>query len=638
MTSPRVALQSARAAIRDDDAARALAVLRAVAAPTDPAVLQMQYARLAKSISKRLDTLPLLRIAFLGNATLGHWIDCLRFWLLLEGFELAEFVVPFGTWQQQVLDADSELYRFRPDVVWFFLSATDLRLEAEASADSRSAVGVVESAIANIATHVGMVTANRPALCLVNNLVSPPNRVLGNLAGSHADSVATHTTSFNLALGRGLPGGAVVFDIAHLAARYGLDRWEDARLWHHSKHPFALDAQGLVAFAGARVLAAARGRARKCLIVDLDDTLWGGTIGDDGIEGIRIGPDGGAVGEAYASFQGWIKALTNRGIALAVCSKNSADLAREPFERKAGMVLKLEDFVAMKVNWENKADNIRAIARELNIGLDSIVFVDDNPAERALVRAELPMVAVPELPADPSDFVAALASGMWFETLALTAEDRARVRSYRDNAARAEAQSVATDLQSYLAGLKMEAKWCAVDSATLARATQLINKTNQFQLTNKRYTEAQIGSLVDSAQSWVGQFSLADRFGEHGIIAVVVLRFDGARAIIDTWVMSCRVFTRGMEDFIFGIIWKLAKQRGCTSLVGAYVRSAKNAVVAGLYARLGGTRIETAGNDPDTWWFDLTGIDPARTPHIADISASGPLPGSAASMVSAQGQ
>jgi len=627
MTAPREpqrqkSLQSVRDALRDDDGERALALLRELAAPTDPAVSQMRYARLAKEISQKLNAFPIVRIAFLGNATLGHWVDCLRFWLLLEGFQLADLVVPFGTWQQQVLDTDSDLYRFRPDVVWFFLSAEDLDLDAAPGVDSRVASRVVEDAIANVATHVAMVTTKHPALCLVNNLVPPSNRVLGNLAGSHADSLSTLTLSFNLGLSRGLPAGAAVFDIAHLAARYGLDRWEDARLWHHSKHPFALDAQGPVAFAGARVLAAARGCARKCLIVDLDNTLWGGVVGDDGIEGIRIGPDGGAVGEAYARFQVWIKALANRGIALAICSKNSEDLAREPFQRKTGMVLKLEDFAAIRLNWENKADNIRAIARELNIGLDSIVFVDDNPAERALVRAELPMVAVPELPPDPSDFVAALASGMWFEALALTTEDRARVRSYRDNAARAQAQSVATDLESYLSSLQMEAKWGAVDPATLARATQLINKTNQFHLTNKRYTEAQMQSLVESGQSWVGQFTLADRFGEHGIIAVVVLRIDGTQAVIDTWVMSCRVFTRGMEDFVFRIIWRIAKQSGCTGLLGSYVRSAKNAVVAGLYQRLGGAKIESATNDAEPWWFDLAGAEPAGTPHIADISGS----------------
>jgi len=627
MTAPREpqrqkSLQSVRDALRDDDGERALALLRELAAPTDPAVSQMRYARLAKEISQKLNAFPIVRIAFLGNATLGHWVDCLRFWLLLEGFQLADLVVPFGTWQQQVLDTDSDLYRFRPDVIWFFLGAGDLDLDAAPDVDSRAAGRVVEDAISNVATHVAMVTTRHPALCLVNNLVPPSNRVLGNLAGSHPDSLSTLTLSFNLGLSRGLPAGAAVFDIAHLAARYGLDRWEDARLWHHSKHPFALDAQGPVAFAGARVLAAARGCARKCLIVDLDNTLWGGVVGADGIEGIRIGPDGGAVGEAYARFQVWLKALANRGIALAICSENSEDLAREPFQRKTGMVLKLEDFAAIRLNWENKADNIRAIARELNIGLDSIVFVDDNPAERALVRAELPMVAAPELPPDPSDFVAALASGMWFEALALTTEDRARVRSYRDNAARAQAQSIATDLESYLSSLQMEAKWGAVDPATLARATQLINKTNQFHLTNKRYTEAQMQSLVESGQSWVGQLSLADRFGEHGIISVVVLRIDGTQAVIDTWVMSCRVFTRGMEEFVFRIIWRIAKQGGCTGLLGSYVRSAKNAVVAGLYQRLGGAKIESATNDAEPWWFDLAGAEPAGTPHIADISGS----------------
>jgi FkbH-like protein len=619
-------LQAAREALRREDPERALGLLRELAAPTDSGAAQMQYARLSKSISKKLGGVPPLRVAFLGNVTLGHWVECLRFWLLLEDFRLEDLIVPFGTWPQQVLDSGSELYRFRPDVVWFFLSSADLHLDIELGADSRAADRIVASAIANVAKHVAKVTAEQPALCIVNNLVPPSSRVLGNLAGSRPESEWTLTASFNVSLAGGLPSGAAVFDIAHLAACYGLDRWEDARLWHHSKHPFALDAQGVIAFAAARLLAAARGRARKCLVVDLDNTLWGGVIGDDGIDGIRIGPDGGADGQAYARFQRWIKALGERGVALAICSKNNPTLAREPFERKAGMILKIEDFVAIKINWDNKADNIRAIARELNIGLDSIVFVDDNPAERALIRAELPMVGVPELPGDPSDFVTTIASGMWFEMLTLTDEDRARVRSYRDNTARAEARSVATDLESYLNGLEMEAKWGAVNFKTLARAAQLVNKTNQFHLTNKRYSEAQMQSLLESGQSWIGHFSLTDRFGDHGIIAVVVLRFDGTVALIDTWVMSCRVFARGMEDFTFGIIWKIAKQRGCARLCGTYVRSARNEVVASLYPRLGGTRLANSANDETTWSFDLTGASPIDSRHIADVSGRDPEP------------
>jgi FkbH-like protein len=614
------ALQAARAAIRDGDAARALALLRERAAPGDPAALQIQYARLAREIAKGLSELPTLRVAFLGNSTLKHWVDCLRFWLLLDGWRIEELLVPFGAWRQQVVDKDSDLYRFQPDVVWFFILTGDLHCDADLLRKPGCFDQVAEAATTEFAAQLAMVAKHLPALCVVNNLVAPADGVFGNLEGSNAESLSALISKFNWDLAGSLPEGSVVFDIAHLAAKFGLDRWEDARLWHHSKHPFALDAQGPVAFAGARLLAAARGRARKCLVVDLDNTLWGGVIGDDGIEGIRIGPDGGAVGEAFASFQEWLKALVDRGIALAVCSKNDEELAREPFLHKDGMILKLDDFVSFKVNWGNKADNIRAIAAELNLGLDAFVFVDDNPAERALVRAELPLVAVPEMPPDPSEYVRTLAAGMWFETLAVTAEDRSRVRSYRENMARTQAQSSATDLASYLSGLRMTAKWGDVDAGSLPRATQLVNKTNQFHLTNTRYSEAQMRALTESPQSWVGQFSLSDRFGDYGIIAVVVLRWDGGDAAIDTWVMSCRVFSRQMEDFIFGTIWNIAKQHRCLRLRGLYVPTRKNTVVAGLYGRFGGTQVTPAEGDESTWSFDLSGPSPPGSPHIADVS------------------
>ena len=613
-------LREAREGIRAGNAVLALQLLRDKAAPADNVALQSQYARLAKAMAGQLGELPVMRVAFLANATLGHWVDCLRFWLLLEGFRLEEYIVPFGTWRQQIVDANSDLYKFEPEMVWFFLRAADLHLDVDPAPDRVGNASVVEKATCDISSQVQTVATHLSALCLVNTIVPPANRVFGNFEGANSDAVSTRIQRFNLALARDLPHGTAVFDIAHLAARFGLDRWEDARLWHLSKHPFALDAQGQVAFAAARVLAAAKGRARKCLIVDLDNTLWGGIVGDDGVEGIRIGNDDGAVGEAHAAFQTWLKALANRGIALAVCSKNDIELAREPFLRKEGMVLKLEDFVSFKANWDNKADNIRAIARDLNLGLEAFVFVDDNPAERALVRRELPQVAVPELPSDPADYVSALAAGSWFETLAITREDLSRVRTYRENATRTEAQYAATDLNSYLGSLEMRSKWDAVDGETLQRATQLVNKTNQFHLTNTRYTEAQIKTLAASPESWVGQFSLADRFGDHGIIAVVVLRFLGGVAAIDTWVMSCRVFSRQMEDFTFGVIWRVAKERKCERLTGVFVPTRKNAIVARLYEGFGGTRMADSDGSDATWTFELQCPDPAGTSHIKDIS------------------
>jgi FkbH-like protein len=585
--------------------------------PGDSITLQNQYARLGAKLAPQLSGLQPLRAAFLADSTLDHWVGCLRWWLLLEGFALDAYIAPIGTWRQEVADAESHLYRHEPDIVWFFLRRGESGLDLGNS-------DTADAALDHVSAKVERVSARCPALLVVNNLVPPAHRLYGNQETQHEGSVSAEVQRFNSALRHRLPGGACLFDINHQAARYGLDRWEDARLWHISKHPFELDAHGPVAFAAARLLAAARGRARKCLVLDLDNTLWGGVVGDDGLEGIRVGPDAGGVGEAYAGFQAWLKALSARGIALAVCSKNNDALAREPFLKKRGMVLQLSDFVAFRANWLNKADNILSIAQELNLGLDSIVFVDDNPAECALVRSQLPEIGVVELPTDPSDYIAVLSSRAWFETLGVTAEDTARVQAYRDSGERARAKLEAGDLDNYLRGLKMRSRWDAVHAGTLTRAAQLVNKTNQFQLTGTRYGEARLQQLAASDAAWVGTFTLADRFGEHGIIAVAVLTFAEHVATIDTWVMSCRVFARQMEHFTFNVLCSVATDKGCTRLRGRYIATSKNAVVADLFKDFGGQLVAGENGDGTDWVFELGDNRPPLPHFIEDVS---PLPG-----------
>ncbi len=611
----RAAFQAAVVAARAGHAEDALSQLRLLARPEDAFVRQNQYARLALALSPQLPTLPILRVAFLAGSTIEPLIDLLGFWLLVAGFRLEACSAPFDSWRQQAMDPGSELYAFKPHFVWFFLTARDLRLNPVHAAGGVGST--VESALRDVASAASAAVAGCRVPVIVNNIEATSIRVLGNHEGEFADSAARRVREFNAALPPSLPAGCSVFDLEHQAASFGLQRWEDARLWFHSKHPFALDAFGPVAFAGSRLLAASRGRSRKCIVLDLDNTLWGGVVGDDGAEGIRFGANHGAVGEAFEAFQRYLKALSERGIALAVCSKNDDDLAREAFSVRAEMVLGLDDFAVFQANWGNKADNIRLIAKALNIGTDALVFVDDNPAERALVRAELPEVAVIEMPDDPSDFVAALAAGAWFETLALSDEDRQRAKAYRDNAARTQASLEATDLKSYLRELDMRASWGLADPAHLPRMAQLLSKTNQFQLTDVRHSEAQLAALSTEKGAWIGWFSLRDRFGDHGLISVVALRQDGTTAYIDAWAMSCRVFSRGMEDFIFGVLLRETARRGCTHLVGCYVASRKNGVVSRLYERLGGQPDDSTPTS--CWRFDLLAPPPPSEALIAEI-------------------
>jgi FkbH-like protein len=298
------------------------------------------------------------------------------------------------------------------------------------------------------------------------------------------------------------------------------------------------------------------------------------------------------------------QSLSVRGILLAVCSKNDTERAKEPFLKHPAMRLRLEDISCFRANWENKADNLRAIATSLNIGLDSLVFVDDTPAECELVRGELPEVTVVPLPEDPSDYVAALASGCYFEATSFTAEDVARVRLYQENTARESAMDSAADLDSFLRGLDMEANMGAADSYHLPRMAQLLGKTNQFHLTTTRQSEAELAALAKDPSVWLRWFSLRDRFGDHGLISVAILRAERDAWIIDSWAMSCRVFSRGMEDFILSEMVHAARMAGAARLIGRYKPTAKNQVVAKLYGRFGFS-LDGQAADEDRWVLDL---------------------------------
>lgn len=600
--------------IEASDGKKAIEILRLIASPQAHLIDQIQYANLARKIMSEPIELPVIKIAFLANVTLEHWVSSLETWLLLEGFKLEPYIVPIGTWSQEILDPNSSLYSFKADIVWFFLHESELKFDKGVLNEKNSAEKIVSHAIQNITQKISLFAKNSPCITIVNNIVPSVERIFGNYEGCINTSPAALIQRFNSQLVEALTKTSIIFDMAHIASSMGLNNWHDERLWQYSKHPFSFNSQAQVAFSAARLLSAIKGGAKKCLVLDLDNTLWGGVIGDDGIDGIKVGSNNGTIGESYAIFQRWIKALANRGIVLAVCSKNNLILAQEPFNKKDGMILKISDFTAFYANWENKVDNIKKIAMEVNIGLDAIVFVDDNPAERELIRSMLPQVAVPELPLDPSGYIRAIDSGKWFETIGITEEDSLRVYSYGQNQVREKVRNASTDLTSYLKNLEMTAKWQEVDGSTLARATQLINKTNQFNMTTTRYTEAQITKFIESNHHWVGCFSLSDFFGDLGIISVVVLENNNKKTIIDTWVMSCRVFSRGVEDFIFEKLYYIVKKQSQEKLIGKYIATPKNKIIANLYGRFGGVSIKTILKEELQWQFNLS--KPIQTNEI----------------------
>jgi len=604
-TGKNSSLESVIASYRNGDLDAALGNIRNFARSDHSWQVQLQCARVARDICDDEINLPTLRVAFLAGSTVDHLVDLLRYWLLVDGLRLEVYVAPFDSWRQEIVDKSSGLYSFKPDVVWLFLTARDLKIDCIEICQGADPLTWVNQKVGEVAGLVQHLRLNCSSLIVLNNAEPTSVRVFGNLEASLPSSRAFLTRSYNLNLARAIPEGAVIFDLDFCATRLGLEKWEDPRLWLHSKHPFSFAAHCVVAFAASKLLTSFRGRSKKCLVVDLDNTLWGGVIGDDGPEGVRYGADAGAVGQAFEALQIFLKALSLRGIILAVCSKNDAKIAIEGFTQRPDMALCLDDFAAFYANWENKADNIRKIAAELNLGLDSMVFVDDNPAERALVRAEIPELVVPELPADPVHYINFIASGNWFESILFSDEDRNRSKAYRANASRNRAQSRATNIDSYLSELEMCATWGAAEPAKLPRITQLLNKTNQFNLTTKRYSQTELSSLMLDNNTWIGWFQLADRFGDHGLISVIILKFSPDVVSIDTWVMSCRVFSRSMEEFIFLRVLELAMNRGCKVLKGEYHPTKKNVVVADLYKRLGG-RLDKDSASKQSWFFDLS--------------------------------
>jgi FkbH-like protein len=380
----------------------------------------------------------------------------------------------------------------------------------------------------------------------------------------------------------------------------GLLSWFAPSLWHRAKQEVTPAAAPFYGELVLRIIDAQRGNSSKCLVLDLDNTLWGGVIGDDGLTNIELG-QGSAGGEAFVAFQTWVKALSQRGVILAVCSKNDERNALEPFEKHPDMVLRRDDIAAFVANWDDKAANIRRIALNLNIGIDSLVFVDDNPFERNIVRRELPMVKVPELPEDPSFWATRIADAGYFEALDITKEDIDRRQLYQAAKVLSDGVVPTTDVEGYLKSLNMRLIWSRFTPVAMKRVTQLINKTNQFNLTTCRYTDAETAAMLEDPSVLGLHLRLIDRYADHGIISVIIGRDGGDGELdIDTWLMSCRVLGRGIEQASLAVLAAEARRSGFRTLVGHYRPTRKNDMVRDHYLGLGFK--SRATNDGLTSW------------------------------------
>ncbi|MBJ94748.1 MAG: haloacid dehalogenase [Rickettsiales bacterium] len=556
-------------------------------------LLAKQVARL-RAAGAQLSPLVSVRLALLANGSVDLIAPALVGSALRYGIALEVWKPGHDQLAQAVLQPDSELYRQVPDLVLLALDQRGLRDNGGFEHWS-----MLRAALA----------ARLEVPVVVQTVAPSPEACFGNYSSRVEHSARAMAADFNSRLlDAAEEYGDVLLDVSALAASGGLEAWHDLSQHHLYKLPFSQRFVPLYGEHVARLVGALQGRVGKCLVLDLDNTLWGGVIGDDGMDGIRLGR-GDAVGEAHLAIQQMALQLRERGVLLAVCSKNDDARARQPFREHPEMLLKEEHIAVFQANWADKASNLEAIAGVLEIGLDSLVLLDDNPAERAQVRGALPEVQVPELPEDPALFPRALLASGAFEVLSFTAEDAERARSYQAQAKRAELQAGSRDLGQYLESLEMRATFAPFDSVGRGRITQLLRRSNQFNLTTRRHSESEVRALQEDPDVYTLQVRLADRFGDNGMVSVVICRpvaEPGCSAwLIDTWLMSCRVLGRRLEEAVRDELVRAARAAGVDELWGHYLPTERNQIVCEHYSALGFGPLEPRSEVTlagESWW------------------------------------
>jgi len=600
-----VLLALARLYAHSGDMGRGVGTLREAVAAAHGLDLAAKAYRLFRRIRDSGEWRPkrTVRAALLGGPNLSFLRMSYELALFAEDVRAETYEGPFGQFRQEILNPGSGLYAAEPAVVAIVPHWRDAGLEPYAETAESDARALAEE----MRGLWGRLLGQRPCQVLQCLFAPPPEHGWGNLRFGGQRGLGSALRVANVEMVRQAPPQVVFVDPAPL----GMD--ESLLSWCKTRQAWDAESESRLAWQLAHATRGAMGFSRKLLVLDLDNTLWGGVIGEDGLAGIRLGPPS-AVGEGYQLLQRVLKDLKERGIVLAVCSKNNEADAKLPFERHPEMVLSLNDIAAFVADWDDKASGIIRIAERLSLGLDSFVFLDDNGVERAWVRERLPSVAVPEVEATPWSMVEALDRGAYFEATKVTEEDLLRAGSYRAEAERVSFRQSAEGMGDFLAGLRMEMRHGPVSELTVARAAQLVSRTNQFNLTARRYSESDVRAFGASPEWWTRWFSLRDRFGDYGVIGLVLVHAPEGSGEwrIDTWVLSCRVLGRGVEEAIVGVVRDAAASRGCRVLIGEYVETDRNSQVRDLYDRLG---FEPDAARPGRYVLNLSSLaEPAASP------------------------
>lgn len=579
--------------------------------PYDCDVILQKKRRLRRELLTQSGLIP-KKIAILSGSTIGEIKPILELFLLHHGIQPEFYEGEYARYYENAVFDDGSLRAFAPDIIYVHTTVQNLSgLPCPADSD----VEAEEKLAAEVLRWQSFWDAccSMGAIVIQNNFEFPNVRVMGNFEAVDRRGAVRFVRRMNEALARYAEAhrGFLVNDINYLAAELGLDHWFSPTMWYAYQYALDLSAVPALCASIANIIKSLYGKNKKSIACDLDNTLWGGVIGDDGVQGIQLGEESPS-GRAFTALQRYLKLVSQTGVLLNVNSKNEAEIAKSGFSRPES-VLHEEDFICFTANWQPKDENLAQMASQLNLLPESFVFLDDNPAEREIVRRRFPQTAVPEL-TEPEHYVRTLARSGYFEVTSLSADDKKRSEMYRENAQRAQAQAAFSDYSDYLRSLEMKAVIAPFDTAHAARITQLMNKTNQFNLTTRRYTDAEVSACMSDGNTLTLYASLADRFGDNGIVSALIGRVQDGILTIEEWVMSCRVFKRDLELAVFDALIAYCRTHNITGIEGDYLPTAKNAYVRTLYPTLGFS--QTAESEEGTHYrFDI----PAESAPLCSV-------------------
>lgn len=582
--------------------------MRELEYPFDSEYLYHKKKSIRKQLLAQLDEKSCLhkKIAILGGSTTRDIRLMLELFLLQYGIKPEFYESEFDQYYQDAMFPNPALEAFAPDVVYLH---TTIRNIADFPKISDSAETVEQLLMQEYRRYEQMwdrLAAVYHCVIIQNNMEYPYYRMMGSRDASDIHGRVNYVTRLNLKFYEYAQRTEhfYIHDINYLSAQYGLEQWSDPFYWHSYKYALCVPAIPEFAFSVAKIIKSVYGKNKKAFVLDLDNTLWGGVVGDDGVENLVLGHETSA-GQVYCAFQEYLKAYKEFGILLNIASKNDHENAVAGLNHPAG-VLRPDDFIKIKANWEPKDRNLLQIAEELNLMPDSLVFVDDNPAEREIVRAQVPGAAVPEMPAEPAHYAKIIDRSGFFEVTGLSEDDRRRTAMYQENDRRMQEQAAFADYEEYLKALAMKAEIEPFTAVYMARIAQLTNKSNQFNLTTRRYSQPEIEAVAADPAYITLYGKLEDKFGDNGVISVVIGHRQEQVLHMDLWIMSCRVLKRDMEFAMMDTLAERCMETGITEIRGYYYPTAKNAMVKEFYSRQGFDKIEEDAAGNTKWRLVLT--------------------------------